>query len=39
MKAQRFGCGTGCEAMRDFTEGKPVWVNVDAKVPPWYPRG
>ena len=26
------------EAMHDYTEAKSVWVNVDAKIPPWYPR-
>jgi len=28
----------GFEAMHDYTEAKSVWVNVDAKIPPWYPR-
>ena len=23
---------------RDYTEAKSVWVNVDAKIPPYYPR-
>lgn len=35
------GCGRemGFEAMHDYTEAKSVWVNVDAKIPPYYPRG
>jgi hypothetical protein len=28
----------GFEAMREYTEAKSVWVNVDAQLPPWYPR-
>jgi betaine-aldehyde dehydrogenase len=28
----------GFEAMREYTQTKTVWVNVDAKLPPWYPR-
>ena len=28
----------GFEAMRGYTEPKSVWVNVDAKIPPFYPR-
>jgi len=28
----------GFEAMREYTEPKSVWVNVDAQLPPWYPR-
>jgi aldehyde dehydrogenase (NAD+) len=38
MRARRSGREMGCEAMDDYTEAKPVWVNVDAKIPPWYPR-
>jgi hypothetical protein len=29
----------GFEAMRGYTEPKSVWVNVDADIPAWYPRG
>jgi hypothetical protein len=39
MRAQRFGCEMDCEAMHDYTEAKSLWVEVDAKNPPWYPRG
>ena len=28
----------GFEAMREYTEAKSIWINVDAKIPPWYPR-
>jgi hypothetical protein len=28
----------GFEAMHDYTEAKSVWVNVDAQIPPYYPR-
>jgi len=28
----------GFEAMREYTEPKSVWVNVDAAIPPFYPR-
>jgi betaine-aldehyde dehydrogenase len=28
----------GFEAMREVTEVKSVWVNVDADLPVWYPR-
>jgi hypothetical protein len=24
--------------MREYTETKSVWVNVDAQIPPFYPR-
>jgi aldehyde dehydrogenase (NAD+) len=24
--------------MREYTQVKSVWVNVDAQIPPWYPR-
>jgi hypothetical protein len=26
------------EVMREYTQVKSVWVNVDAKIAPWYPR-
>jgi len=28
----------GFEAMHDYTDAKSVWVNVDAQIPPHYPR-
>jgi acyl-CoA reductase-like NAD-dependent aldehyde dehydrogenase len=28
----------GFDAMREYTQVKSVWVNVDAQIPPWYPR-
>ncbi|MBU6315944.1 MAG: aldehyde dehydrogenase family protein [Acidobacteria bacterium] len=33
-----YGREMGFEAMREYTEPKSVWVNVDAQLPPWYPR-
>ncbi len=33
-----YGREMGFEAMHDYTEAKSVWVNVDAKIPPYYPR-
>ena len=33
-----YGREMGFEAMHDYTEAKAVWVNVDAKIPPYYPR-
>ncbi len=26
------------DVMREYTQGKSVWVNVDARIPAWYPR-
>lgn len=34
-----YGREMGFEAMHDYTEAKSVWINVDAKLPPYYPRG
>jgi acyl-CoA reductase-like NAD-dependent aldehyde dehydrogenase len=34
-----YGREMGFEAMHDYTEAKSVWVNVDAQIPPYYPRG
>jgi betaine-aldehyde dehydrogenase len=28
----------GFEVMREYTQAKSVWVNVDARIPPWYSR-
>jgi len=33
-----YGREMGFEAMREYTEPKSVWVNVDANIPPFYPR-
>lgn len=33
-----YGREMGFEAMHDYTEARSVWVNVDATIPPWYPR-
>jgi aldehyde dehydrogenase (NAD+) len=34
-----YGREMGFDAMREYTEAKSVWVNVDAQLPPWYERG
>ncbi len=33
-----YGREMGFEAMREYTEAKSVWINIDAQIPPWYPR-
>ena len=33
-----YGREMGFDAMREYTQVKSVWVNVDAKIPPWYAR-
>lgn len=33
-----YGREMGFEAMREYTQAKSVWVNVDAQIPPYYPR-
>jgi betaine-aldehyde dehydrogenase len=33
-----YGREMGFEAMREYTQAKSVWVNVEANVPPWYAR-
>lgn len=33
-----YGREMGFEAMREYTEAKSIWVNVDAALPAWYPR-
>ena len=33
-----YGREMGFEVMHEYTQVKSVWVNVDAKIPPWYPR-
>lgn len=34
-----YGREMGFEVMREYTETKSVWVNYDAHIPPFYPRG
>jgi betaine-aldehyde dehydrogenase len=36
--ASGYGREMGFDAMREYTQVKSVWVNVDAQVPPHYPR-
>jgi aldehyde dehydrogenase (NAD+) len=36
--ASGYGREMGFEAMQQYTEVKSIWVNVDAQIPPWYPR-
>jgi acyl-CoA reductase-like NAD-dependent aldehyde dehydrogenase len=36
--ASGYGREMGFEAMREYTEPKSVWVNIDANIPPFYPR-
>ncbi len=33
-----YGREMGFDAMREYTQVKSVWVNIDAQMPPWYPR-
>jgi aldehyde dehydrogenase (NAD+) len=33
-----YGREMGFEVMREYTQPKSVWINVDAKIPPFYPR-
>ena len=33
-----YGREMGFEVMREYTQPKSVWVNVDANIPPYYPR-
>ena len=33
-----YGREMGFDAMREYTQVKSVWVNVDAQISPWYPR-
>jgi aldehyde dehydrogenase (NAD+)/betaine-aldehyde dehydrogenase len=34
-----YGREMGFEAMHEYTDAKAVWINVDADLPPFYPRG
>jgi len=36
--ASGYGREMGFEVMREYTQPKSIWVNVDAKIPPYYPR-
>jgi aldehyde dehydrogenase (NAD+) len=36
--ASGYGREMGFEVMREYTQPKSVWVNVDAQIPPYYPR-
>ena len=38
VKQSGYGREMGFEAMREYTQVKSVWVNVDAQIPPYYPR-
>ncbi|OLD08707.1 MAG: betaine-aldehyde dehydrogenase [Deltaproteobacteria bacterium 13_1_20CM_2_69_21] len=33
-----YGREMGFEAMREYTQAKSVWVNIDAQIPAYYPR-
>jgi aldehyde dehydrogenase (NAD+) len=33
-----YGREMGFEVMREYTQPKSVWINVDARIPPFYPR-
>jgi acyl-CoA reductase-like NAD-dependent aldehyde dehydrogenase len=34
-----YGREMGFEAMHEYTEAQSIWINVDAQLPVWYPRG
>jgi aldehyde dehydrogenase (NAD+) len=36
--ASGYGREMGFEVMREYTQSKSIWVNVDAEIPPAYPR-
>ena len=36
--ASGYGREMGFEAMLEYTQAKSVWINVDAQIPPYYPR-
>ena len=38
VRGSGYGREMGFEAMREYTETKSVWVNVDAQIPPFYAR-
>ncbi|HEX7840868.1 MAG TPA: aldehyde dehydrogenase family protein, partial [Kofleriaceae bacterium] len=33
-----YGREMGFDVMREYTQAKSTWINVDAKIPPFYPR-
>jgi betaine-aldehyde dehydrogenase len=33
-----YGREMGFDVMREYTQAKSIWVNVDAQIPAWYPR-
>jgi acyl-CoA reductase-like NAD-dependent aldehyde dehydrogenase len=33
-----YGRDMGFDAMREYTQVKSIWINVDAQIPPWYGR-
>jgi acyl-CoA reductase-like NAD-dependent aldehyde dehydrogenase len=33
-----YGREMGFEVMHEYTQVKSVWINIDAKIPPWYSR-
>lgn len=38
VRSSGYGREMGFDAMREYTTTKSVWVNVDAQIPPYYPR-
>ncbi len=38
VRRSGYGREMGFDAMREYTEAKSVWLNVDATIPPWYSR-
>jgi acyl-CoA reductase-like NAD-dependent aldehyde dehydrogenase len=38
VRSSGYGREMGFDAMREYTMTKSVWVNVDAQIPPYYPR-
>jgi len=38
VRSSGYGREMGFEAMHEYTDAKSVWVNVDARIPPYYPR-
>lgn len=38
VRGSGYGREMGFEAMREYTDPKSIWVNIDAEIPPYYPR-
>src|SRR5690606_21203456 len=38
VRSSAYGREMGVAATERYTEARSVWVNVDARIPPWYPR-